>query len=643
MDRMKRFFDVYVPTETCNLTCSYCYVNQQENISKRINKIDHTPLEIRKALSKKRLGGVCFFNFCGGGETLLGEDILPVIYEVLLEGHYVQIVTNGTISKRFNEICHWRRDLLERIFWKFSFHFIELRKRNLLETYFNNINKVSELGCSFTVELMPHDNLMPHIQEIKDLCLKYVGALPHLTVGRDESSRELKLLSKYTTQEYHKIWGQFKSDMFDLKMKLFGKEQHDFCYAGEWSCSLRLDTGDLFQCNGVKYLDNIYVNPDKPIHFLPVGHKCPHAHCYNCHAYMALGVFPDRNFPVYAKMRDRITISGKHWLQPKIYNFFSQILSENNIVYFEKKKKYRILLIGDSIREGYGKYVKDELKGVADVLEVPENARFAAYTLRTVWDWARQLAIGTDIDLIYWNNGLWDVVRICGDEPQTSVEEYTNILSRIIERFHILFPNAKIIFANTTPVIESEYNDFAFLRSNQDIVMYNNKASELMKIHDIRVDDIYSFVKCYNLNDIYFDCTHLNEKGNRILGHHIAEYILNKLEKVDEIDSSNLVFGYQNIKNKDVIIYGYGVCGKEIRKELEEKCVSIIELCDLNKAGQFMDGYMVISPKELKKYKDKNVIVVIAIKDVEEYGNVTRYIRNSIGLEYCHYSVVGLI
>ena len=56
-----------------------------------------------------------------------------------------------------------------------------------------------------------------------------------------------------------------------------------------------------------------------------------------------------------------------------------------------------------------------------------------------------------------------------------------------------------------------------------------------------------------------------------------------------------------------------------------------------------MDGYMVISPKELKKYKDKNVIVVIAIKDVEEYGNVTRYIRNSIGLEYCHYSVVGLI
>lgn len=201
-ERMKRFFDIYVPTEKCNFTCSYCYVGQEGKASGKIDPIGHTPAEVRKALSKKRLGGVCFLNFCGGGETLLGDDILPIIHELLEEGHYIQIVTNGTITKRFQEMCMWDSELLNRLFFKFSFHFMELKTRNCMELFFDNVQLMRSKGCSISVELMPHDELIPYIDEIKEVCLKKVKTLPHLTVGRDNTTSELKLLSRFTKEEY---------------------------------------------------------------------------------------------------------------------------------------------------------------------------------------------------------------------------------------------------------------------------------------------------------------------------------------------------------------------------------------------------------------------------------------------------------
>lgn len=332
MDKMKRFIDVYVPTEVCNLKCTYCYVAQRGRVRNIIGVIGHSPEEVKKALSVERLGGICFLNFCGSGETLFGNEILPIIKAVLEEGHYVQIVTNGTVSEKFKEIIHWDREILKRIFVKFSFHFLELKRLNLMDVYFNNVNLMKEAGCSFTIEMMPHDELIPYIDEIKTVCLKNVYALPHLTVGRDETTVELKLLSKYNVEEYKKIWSVFQSEMFEFKMEMFGKERREYCYAGEWSCSLRLDTGDLFQCNGCVKIDNIYQS-DKSLNFVHVGYKCPHAHCYNCHAYITMGVFPDIEAPVYAKMRDRKCLDGTSWLSKEVSDFFSQKFKNNNPVY----------------------------------------------------------------------------------------------------------------------------------------------------------------------------------------------------------------------------------------------------------------------------------------------------------------------
>lgn len=146
-NKIKKFIDIYIPTELCNFRCTYCYLSQRdEKVSGKIEKITHTPQEIREALSLERMGGVCLLNLCAGGETLFGEDILPVIKELVLEGHYVSVITNGTMTKRFEEITRWDKAICEKIFFKFSFHYLELKKRNMFDVFFANIYRVREAG-----------------------------------------------------------------------------------------------------------------------------------------------------------------------------------------------------------------------------------------------------------------------------------------------------------------------------------------------------------------------------------------------------------------------------------------------------------------------------------------------------------------
>ena len=334
---LKRFIDIYIPTEICNLRCDYCYVAQHGEASGQVGKICHSPEEIRKAISQERLGGVALLNICGGGETLLGEEILPIIKALLEEGHYVSVITNGTLSSKFQEMAQWDTELLSRLFFKFSFHYLELKKKGLLDTYFSNIKVMRDHGASFTVELMPYDDLEPYIEDIKTITLEKLGAYPHLTVGRDDTSSELKLLSQHTETEYYNIWKTFQSSMFEFKMKQWGKEQTEYCYAGEYSLSLRLDTGDLYQCNGLVKLDNVYNNSDACLHLRAVGKRCPHAHCWNCHAYFALGVVPEVEAPEYSTLRDRVCKDGSHWLQQGVIELFSQKLYNNNRQYSKEE------------------------------------------------------------------------------------------------------------------------------------------------------------------------------------------------------------------------------------------------------------------------------------------------------------------
>lgn len=356
-ETIKRYLDVYIDTETCNFRCHYCYIALTERFGKQLYKMKHTPEEIRSAFSKERLGGACVINLCAGGETLLSPDVLPTVRALIAEGHYVMIVTNGSMTNRFEEVRDTFSDEEKaHLFFKFSFHYLELLRQNILEKYFANVNMMHKAGCSLTVELTPNDELLDRIGEIKDVCMKHLGALPHITIARDDRTGGINHLSKLGWEDYKKAWSVFDSALFDFKSNIFYRKRKEFCYAGEYSLYININSGVYTPCNCGRRLGNIYT--DKKIHFDAVGH-CKLPHCYNGHSWIALGCIPIMRFaernprirvPTYAEERDRVLQDGSHWLKPSFQHVFSTRASESNAEYSALRKLCSVIRTDTDLR-----------------------------------------------------------------------------------------------------------------------------------------------------------------------------------------------------------------------------------------------------------------------------------------------------
>lgn len=337
MDKIKKFIDCYIPTEVCNLKCEYCYISHLENFNNKTIKIEKEPYFIRKALSKERLGGVCMLNFCAGGETLLANEIIPIVKELLEEGHYVMIVTNGTLTQRFEELSKFPKELLNRLFFKFSFHYLEFKRLNLLDKFISNVKMMQKAGASFTIEITPSDELIEYIDDVKEISLREFGALPHITVTRKENG-EIPLYTNLSKEKYVETWSTFKSDLFDMKMKIFGEKRKEFCYAGDWSFVLNMATGEIKQCYRGITFQNIYENLDEPIKKLPVGNCCNEPHCFNGHAFLSFGDIPELDFPTFDELRNRSTSNGE-WLSNTMKTFMKTRLRDSNKLYTKAEKR----------------------------------------------------------------------------------------------------------------------------------------------------------------------------------------------------------------------------------------------------------------------------------------------------------------
>ena len=338
MDKIKRFLDCYIPTETCNLRCHYCYITQKRKFCSQIAAFSRPVETMVKALSRERLGGPCLLNLCAGGETLLSGEVLPLAKALIGEGHYVMLVTNGTVTRRFAEIAAWPEEARQHLFIKFSFHYLELLRLGWMDRFFENVALMKERGVSFTVEITPSDALMDHIEAVKHVCMERLGALCHVTIARDDRTAGIDVLSELDFKTYKRVWGQFDSELFLFKTEIFKKKRNEFCYAGDWSGYLNLETGELRQCYCGKKLCNIYENIIQPINFEAIGRKCTLAYCYNGHAYLALGNIPELRTPIYAQLRDRACDDGSHWLTPQMAAFMGTKLAESNREYTPREK-----------------------------------------------------------------------------------------------------------------------------------------------------------------------------------------------------------------------------------------------------------------------------------------------------------------
>lgn len=329
MDAIKRLILLHIPISQCNLRCKYCYITIQQRWKNPPASFRLDSEGIAKAFSRERLGGVCFFNICASGETLLPSFMLGYIRAILSQGHYVEVVTNGTLTGRFDAIAQFPQEYLERLTFKFSFHYKELKERGLLDIYFANIKKMRDCGASFTCEMTPTDDLEGDMDEIKEIVSKHLGAYPHLTIARNDIVKGTPVLSKHSLDEYVQIWSSFDSGMMQFKKTIYMKKRKEFCYAGAWSAYINAATGDMRKCYCDRHPVNIYDDLDSPIPFKPIG-ICREDHCYNGHALLTFGVIPKIDVCTYDFIRNRECADGSSWIQPRMKAFMQTKLKDQN-------------------------------------------------------------------------------------------------------------------------------------------------------------------------------------------------------------------------------------------------------------------------------------------------------------------------
>jgi hypothetical protein len=316
----------------CNFRCSYCYLAQRPVHYQGIQpEMKYTPAEVANALTVERVGGPAFMNFCADGETLLTTNIDLYVKALVEQGHYAEVVTNLTITPVLKKFLSWDKELLKRLEFKCSFHYLELKKKGLLDTFANNVRMIWEAGASANIEMMPSDDLIPYIEEVKEFSMKHFGALPQLSIVRNDRTSGIDYLTSLPMEKYNNTWGQFHSDFWEFKKSIFGVKQTKFCYAGAWSLYINLCDGTATQCYCGVSLGDVFAHPYKPIPSKPIG-KCPIAHCYNGHAFMTLGLIPGYTIN-YGNIRNRVKEDGNQWLQPELLSFFNSKLEDSNAIY----------------------------------------------------------------------------------------------------------------------------------------------------------------------------------------------------------------------------------------------------------------------------------------------------------------------
>jgi len=189
-----------------------------------------------------------------------------------------------------------------------------------------------------------------------------------------------------------------------------------------------------------------------------------------------------------------------------------------------------VYLIGDMVRYstdtniGYGIFVMEALEGEAYVYSPQTDCGSVQHTLRYLHEWVEKTYVNPEeIDVVHWNNGLMDVERILDDEPITPVNVYARQLKRVYGRIRLLFPNARVIFATTTPVLNPCRQGCTEIR-NEDIEEYNRAAIEALRPLDVEINDLHAEAESFGA-DCYRTERYFSEKGARQLGERTAEVI----------------------------------------------------------------------------------------------------------------------
>jgi len=191
----------------------------------------------------------------------------------------------------------------------------------------------------------------------------------------------------------------------------------------------------------------------------------------------------------------------------------------------------RVLLIGDSIRGGYGKGVQQLLAGKAEVSMNDKNAQYTGWGLKKIDEW---LGDGK-WDIIHFNWGLWDMYGWEYFNEDRSPAKYEERLELLVSRMKKT--GAKLIWATTTPVCPEPEKGMRDRFDKQVRISpsiekdYQDAALRVMKKHQVAVNDLHALMlpdlEKFQLGP---DNVHFNEAGCEKLAQQVAKVILQQLD-----------------------------------------------------------------------------------------------------------------
>ena len=183
----------------------------------------------------------------------------------------------------------------------------------------------------------------------------------------------------------------------------------------------------------------------------------------------------------------------------------------------------RVLLIGDSIRMSYQLEVCTALAGTTKVFAPVENCRHSTNVRECIAEWMNDFRP----DIVHINAGLHDLIR---NRETRGYQFPVDVYARNIEAAVDVMRDAKVsvLWALTSPVNDAwNLKTHGYqMRSDADVKLYNDAASDVMKRLGVPVNDVYAVVLREGMEKMHTpDGVHFNEAGQKILGAAVSQKI----------------------------------------------------------------------------------------------------------------------
>ena len=189
------------------------------------------------------------------------------------------------------------------------------------------------------------------------------------------------------------------------------------------------------------------------------------------------------------------------------------------------KQLPQVLLVGDSISAGYFPLVAKAIDGKAIVAKSSDNGESTTVGVLKIDGWLGN----TKWDVIHFNWGVWDMYGWQYATDDRSPAAYAQRLDTLVTRMKKT--GAKLIWATTTPV-PPKPEATMLKRWKTEVVIspelerqYQDAALQVMKKHDVAINDLHALLKPRQKEYQAEDNVHFSQAASGLMAKQVAESI----------------------------------------------------------------------------------------------------------------------